>query len=87
MIVVNLSRTWPAVLAGKIDAAAPTLVRWAQIKDADLETQADVILGIYKNQVVTAFDIEGWTRGEDTRVTFIGPRLHSGSTPSSSAGR
>ncbi len=73
MILVNIPQTWPAVLAGKASAADVTLGSWAQIKDADLDANADVILGIYKNQVVTAFDIEKWTRGEDdNRVTFVG---------------
>ncbi len=75
MFIVNLSKTWPDVLKGKRTAADVTLKAWAQIKDADLENHADVILGIYKNEVVTAFDItEKPTRGEDDdkRVTFTG---------------
>lgn len=73
MILVNLAKTWPSVLDGKADAADVTRRAWAQIKDADLKAHADAILGIYKNDVVTAFDIEGWTRSEDEdkRVTFV----------------
>jgi len=61
-------------------AAAATLGSWAQIKDADLKDHADAILGIYKNEVVTAFDIvpgddkKPWRRGDDNRVTFNGQR-------------
>jgi hypothetical protein len=73
MFLVNLAKTWPSVLDGKADAADVTRGAWAQIKDADLDAHADAILGIYKNKVVTAFDIERWTRSEDEdkRVTFV----------------
>ena len=72
MILVNLSRSWPEVLDGKRDAAGVTLGEWAQIKQADLAAHANVVLGVYKNVVVTAFRIDGWSRGEDKRVTFKG---------------
>jgi len=72
LFLVNLSKTWPKVLKGKRTPADVTLSAWAQIKDADLDAHADAILGIYKNAVVTAFDIDGWTRSEDKRVTFTG---------------
>ncbi len=73
MILVNLRQTWPKVVAGEADAAEITLGAWAQLSDKDLETHADAILGIYKNEVVTAFDIEGWSRDEGSgRVTFMG---------------
>jgi hypothetical protein len=70
VFLVNLARTWPEVLAGKKDAAEVTRGEWAQIKEADLQTHADAILGIYRDKVVTAFDIVGWERGEDKRVVF-----------------
>lgn len=76
MILVNLASTWPAVANGQADAAAITLGNWAQISDNSLDTYADSILGIYKNEVVTAFDLTGWqrlTEGPDAgRVTFTG---------------
>ena len=58
------------MLAGKADAADVTLGAWAQIKDADSEEHADAVLGVYRNVVVTAFDVDSWSRGEDGRVTF-----------------
>lgn len=78
MILVNLSSSWPAVVAGQADPAAVTLGNWAQVSDDSLDTYADAILGIYKNEVVTAFDIIGWhrlTEGPDAgRVAFTGER-------------
>jgi len=71
MFLVNLAKTWPLVLDGKADAADVTRGAWAQIKDADLEDHADAIFGIYKNEVVTAFDIDDRTRDEHNRVTFV----------------
>src|SRR5947209_18379225 len=72
-IAVNLSRSWPKVQAGEEDAQERTLGSWAQITNKDLEAHADVILGVYRNEVVTAYDIESWTRDETNgRVTFKG---------------
>ena len=71
LLIVNLAKTWPAVLNGEADAADVTRRAWAQIKDADLQAHADVILGIHKNEVVTAFNIENWARDERNRVTFV----------------
>jgi len=82
MFLVNLSKSWRSVLANgenkEEKAAVATLGSWAQIKEADLKDHADVILGIYENKVVTAFDIvsddeeQRWHRGKDNRVTFNG---------------
>lgn len=76
MILVNLSRTWRDVEKGKRTAAEITLGRWAQFKDADLNAHGDLIVGIYKNHVVSVFDTTGekqpWTRDSDNRVTFKG---------------
>lgn len=76
MILVNLANSWPRVAAGKADAAEITLGNWAQISDDSLATYADAVLGIYKNRIVTAFDVTGWqriTEGVDKgRVSFTG---------------
>lgn len=76
MILVHLASSWPAVVRGEKDAAEVTLGNWAGIADDKLDTYADTILGIYKNEVVTAFDITGWqklTDGTDAgRVAFTG---------------
>jgi hypothetical protein len=76
MILVNLANSWPRVATGQADAAEITLGNWAQISDDSLATHADAILGIYRNEIVTAFDITGWqriTEGVDKgRVSFEG---------------
>ncbi|MDV6296552.1 DUF6508 domain-containing protein [Rhodococcus aetherivorans] len=76
MILVHLASSWPGVAKGEADAAAITLGNWAGIADDKLDTYADVVLGIYKNQVVTAFDITDWqrvTEGPDAgRIAFTG---------------
>lgn len=51
MILVNLASSWPAVADGQADADAVTLGNWAQISNDSLDTYADAILGIYKNEV------------------------------------
>jgi hypothetical protein len=70
MFIVNLPRSWPAVVAGHADAEEVTRGSWAQISDSDLEEYGDVLLGAYKNVVVTAYEILSWTRDEVGRVTF-----------------
>lgn len=73
MILVSLNKSWPQVLAGSRTAADVTLGAWAKVSDAAIEEYGDVIAGIYKNEVVTAYDIDGYTRGGDgDRVTFTG---------------
>jgi hypothetical protein len=54
------------------DAAHETLGEWAGISDDALEAYADGVLGIYKGTVVTAYDVTGWSRGADDRITFEG---------------
>jgi hypothetical protein len=73
MFLVNLRQSWPAVKAGTRTAAEVTLGEWAQLPDGALAEYGDVILGIYDNEVVSAFDIDGWSRDPDNdRVTFTG---------------
>lgn len=73
IILVNLPQTWPAVEAGTRTAADVTLGEWAQVPDEALSEFGDVVLGVYKHVVVSAFDIDGWTRDPATgRVTFTG---------------
>jgi len=72
MILVNLSKTWPEVMTRTDDAQRATLQDWAGISDDSLDTYGDVILGIYRNHVVTAYDITGWKRLPDHRVRFTG---------------
>jgi hypothetical protein len=72
LILVNLSQTWPDVMAGKDSADRATLEAWAGIKDESLDAYGDAVLGIYRNQAVTAYDITGWTRLPDGRVKFTG---------------
>ena len=72
MVLVNVRKLWPAVLGGCRTAAEVTLGDWAQMTDEDVERYGDVILGIFRNEVVSAFDVTGWKRRPDRRVTFQG---------------
>ena len=76
VILVHLASSWPAVARGEADAADVTLGNWAGLADDKLDSYADAVLGIYKNEVVTAFDITGWNRlTEGTnagRIAFTG---------------
>jgi hypothetical protein len=74
MILVHLAATWQDVLAGRDTAEDATLGSWAQITDDALAVYGDVVLGIYQNEVVTAFEIDDWDRNEDGRVVFSGDR-------------
>jgi hypothetical protein len=72
LILVNLVRTWPIALLGKAAPDLITLGDWQGVSDGALSAYADCVLGIYQNQVVTAFDITGWHRQPNGRVTFEG---------------
>jgi hypothetical protein len=72
MILVNISKTWPEVMIGKDTAERATLHDWAGISDESLDAYGDAILGIYRNHVVTAYDITDWERLPDNRVRFAG---------------
>lgn len=76
MILVNLAQTWPKVLSGEDNPKRATLGGWAHVSDEALDTYGDVALGIYKNEVVSAFDITGWQfleeEGLPRRVEFLG---------------
>jgi hypothetical protein len=37
-----------------------------------LDTYGDVLLAVFNNVVVAAYDISDYTRGEDNKVTFAG---------------
>ena len=72
MILVNLNKSWPQVLAGSRTAVDVALGAWAKVSDAAAEQYGDVIVGIYINDVVTAYDVDGYNRSEGDRVTFTG---------------
>jgi len=61
MILVSVARTWPMVLRGTATAEAATQGAWP-VCPADFERLddfADVIAGVFREKVVTAFDITG----------------------------
>ncbi|MFZ3591971.1 hypothetical protein [Streptomyces sp. BH104] len=73
MILVHLSATWPRVLKGELSAAEASLGSWYNVSDAKIEACGDVLLGIYDNTVVSAFDLTGpAVRDAEGRVTFTG---------------
>src|SRR5258707_210427 len=72
MILVHLTQTWPMVQRGQLAADAATLGDWAGISDTALADYGDVVLGIFDNTVVSAYDIDGWDRTDEGRVRFTG---------------
>lgn len=86
MILVHMPQSYPEIsqpwVKGETDhgealarLAEKTLGRWARIKDLSLERYAmpgDVVAGVYKGVIVTAYRQTGWSRGDDGRVTFEG---------------
>jgi hypothetical protein len=42
------------------------------MKEESLQQHGDAVLGVYQNEVVTAFDITGWSRNREGRVVFEG---------------
>ena len=73
MIVVHVNKSWPFVEAGRMDEAEAVLGDWPIAEDK-LAAYADVLLAVFNNVVVAAYDIEGHTRDEDNKVIFTGKK-------------
>lgn len=92
MIVVHVNQTWPLVEAGRMHKDNAVLGVWPIAADK-LIAYGDVLLAVFNNTVVAAYDIEGHTRDEDNKVTFTGresqtwARLVGQSNPSKHWGR
>lgn len=71
LIIVHLNKTWPHVLTSRMTPEDATLGVWP-IAEENLKRYGDVLLGVYDNTVVTAYDLTGYTRGDDKKVTFDG---------------
>lgn len=72
MILTHLSDSWPRVLAGALSPKDATLEEWYGLADKKIEEFGDVVLGIFENTVVTAYDRTGWRRTSEGRVIFDG---------------
>ena len=62
MIVVSLGTTWPWVLNGEATPEAATRGAWP-VRSNEFERMlecADVVVGVFQNRVVTAYDITDW---------------------------
>ena len=66
-------------MAGTDEADRATLEAWVGISDESADIFGDAVLGVYRNQVVTAYDVTGWDRFPDGCVKFAGMN-RSGST-------
>ena len=72
MIVVNLKKSYREVLSGERDMDDATLGWWAGVTDEAAERYGDVVVGVFKERVVSAFDTSGFERDPDGRVFFDG---------------
>ncbi len=72
MILVKLAETWPEVKDDQDARKNATRSAWLGIKPEDIGKYGDTILGVYKNNVVTAYDIlpDKHTYLENGRVVF-----------------
>ena len=62
MILVSLGQTWPRVLREEITADTATLAAWP-VRPAErrrLNDFADVLVGVFRGEVVTAYDVTRW---------------------------
>jgi hypothetical protein len=72
MIVVNLRKSYREVVAGSRDIKDATMGWWRGITDEAIERYGDVVAGVFGDQVVSAFDVQGHERQPDGRVFFDG---------------
>jgi hypothetical protein len=72
MIVVNLRKSYREVVAGLRDMEDATLGRWAGVTDEAIERYGDTVIGVYNDQVVSAYVVTAHERDGDGRVWFDG---------------
>ncbi|MEU2205528.1 hypothetical protein AB0P19_14200 [Microbacterium oleivorans] len=72
MIVVNLKRSYPRVQLGQADLDAVTLSAWAGVTEEAIDRFGDVILGVYQDKVVSAYNVTSHSRDDEGRVVFEG---------------
>ncbi|GAA4153889.1 hypothetical protein GCM10022286_00820 [Gryllotalpicola daejeonensis] len=72
MIAVNLRRSYPDVQNGSRTLEDVTLGNWAGVSDEAAARFGDVVIGVYGDEVVSAYDTTGWARVEEGRVRFDG---------------
>lgn len=72
MIAVNLRKSYREVVAEQKDMEDATLGWWAGVTDEAIERYGDVVIGVYNEQVVSAYDVTAHERDGDGRVRFDG---------------
>lgn len=73
MIFVNVTRSWPEVLAGARSAEDSVLGDWSALSESKLHQYADAIVGVADGRVVAVFDVTSWHHvGVGDRVRFEG---------------
>jgi hypothetical protein len=62
MILVSLGYTWPRVIKGLMTTEDALLVAWPvrPSEEEQLVRAADVLLGVFRGEVVAAYDITDW---------------------------
>ena len=78
MIVVNINRSYGQVLSGDLELKDATRGEWAGMTDMAISHYGDVLIGVWRDRVVSAYDITGHTRVDGgVRVVFeveVSPR-------------
>lgn len=71
MIVVNINRSYGQVLSGDLELKDATRGEWAGMTDMAISHYGDVLIGVWRDRVVSAYDITGHTRVDGgVRVVF-----------------
>ncbi|MEV0732361.1 hypothetical protein [Polymorphospora sp. NPDC050346] len=71
MFAVHVNKTWPLVEQKRMTPADAVLGRWP-ISDEKIGEFGDVVLGVFENVVVAAYDITGHSRDAENKVIFTG---------------
>lgn len=72
MIVVNLRKSYREVVAGQRDMSDATLGSWAGVTDEAVARYGDIVIGVYNDQVVSAYRVTSHERDADGRLLFVG---------------
>lgn len=83
MILVSLAQTWPLVLREAATPEAATQGAWP-VRPTELESLdsfADVIAGVFRERVVSVFEITGWQWESDAERAAAIRQGHSRDNP------
>lgn len=71
-LLVNVKQSWPLVQNGTMTPAQAVLGDWGQLPDDAVVHGVAVVIGVFRDEMVSTFDVKSWKRVKGGRVRFDG---------------